>query len=171
MTHRDQVPLPVIPALTPLHSKLSPGEATAQHIVMSSPWIDLGSEDPVVAELSRQAFNLEIAYIAFCGVQNVVIPGPNLTHGEMCVEGFSRFARAIREAFGCFQLHKLSDSLANGAWIVEKHIRIADQDGKPLHIRGSKGRQTAPCRRGVGFLGGMELGKKRMQLQPKALRW
>jgi len=41
---------------------------------------------------------LEIAYAAFCGVQNVIIPGPYLTGGEMCVEGFSRFARAIQEA-------------------------------------------------------------------------
>src|SRR5258708_6314429 len=91
-TQKDQVPLPVIPALTPLYSKLAPGEAASQLIVMSSPWIDLGSPDPVVAELSRQVFNLEIAYVAFCGVRNVIIPGPNLTHGEMCVEGFSRFA-------------------------------------------------------------------------------
>jgi hypothetical protein len=97
-TQKDQIPLPMIPALTPLYSKLSPGERASQIIVMSSPWIDLGSPDPVVAELSRQVFTLEIAYVAFCGVRNVVIPGPNLTHGEMCVEGFSRFSRAIQEA-------------------------------------------------------------------------
>jgi type II protein arginine methyltransferase len=97
-TQKDQVPLPVIPALTPLYSKLSPGEAASQPIVVSSPWIDLGSPDSIVAELSRQVFNLEIAYAAFCGFQTVMVPGPNLTRGEMCVEGFSRFARAIQEA-------------------------------------------------------------------------
>jgi type II protein arginine methyltransferase len=95
---KDQVPLPVIPALTPPDSKLTPGEGASQLLVMSSPWIDLCSPDPVVAELSRQVFNLEIGYAAFCGVQNVIIPGPYLTGGEIFVEGFSRFARAIQEA-------------------------------------------------------------------------
>jgi type II protein arginine methyltransferase len=95
---KDQVPLPVVPALTPIYSKLSPGAEAAHLIVMTSPWIDLCSPDPVIAELSRQVFNLEIAYAAFCGVRNVLVPGPNLTHGEMCVEGFSRFARAMQEA-------------------------------------------------------------------------
>jgi protein arginine N-methyltransferase 5 len=101
----EDIPLPLIPALSPIDTPLTPGDNIAQMVAVTSPWIDLGSSDPVIAHLSRQVFNLEIAYAAFCGVINVVVQGPRLQNGS---EGLSQYARAIKEALslgGYLQLH------------------------------------------------------------------
>lgn len=88
-------PLPLIPALENLDTPLGPTDIIGQLVVFTSSWIDLSSPDPVVAHLSRQVLHLEIAYAAFCGASNVVVPGPRLLHGQ---DGVSRFARAVKEA-------------------------------------------------------------------------
>ncbi|ORY13548.1 PRMT5 arginine-N-methyltransferase-domain-containing protein [Clohesyomyces aquaticus] len=106
-TESSSQPLPLVPALDHLDTTLTPSDTISQVVAFTSPWIDLGSPDPVIAHLSRQVFNLEIAYAAFCGVVTVVVPGPRLAHGH---KGFSQFARAIKEALlvgGYIQLHVL----------------------------------------------------------------
>ncbi|KAH9865869.1 hypothetical protein J1614_009456 [Plenodomus biglobosus] len=88
-------PLPLIPALDHLDTPLGPSDTIGQLVTFTSSWIDLSSPDPVIAHLSRQVFHLEIAYAAFCGATNVVVPGPRLSHGQ---NGVSQFARSIKEA-------------------------------------------------------------------------
>ena len=98
-------PLPLISALENVDTPLTPSDIISQLVTFTSSWIDLASPDPVIAYLSRQVFNLEIAYASFCGVVTVVVPGPTLTHGA---NGVSQFARAIKEALSTgsyIQLH------------------------------------------------------------------
>ncbi|KAJ4367606.1 hypothetical protein N0V83_007191 [Neocucurbitaria cava] len=98
-------PLPLIPALDHPDTPLGPSDTIGQLVTFTSSWIDLSSPDPVIAHLSRQVFHLEIAYAAFCGVTNVVVPGPRLAHGQ---NGVSQYARAIKEALttgSYLQLH------------------------------------------------------------------
>jgi type II protein arginine methyltransferase len=97
---REYIPIPVIPALTPVDSSLTPHDSISQLVAVTSPWIDLCSPDPVIANISLQVFNLEVAYAAFCGIQNVIVPGPYLPDGSMYSthSGLPLFARAIKEA-------------------------------------------------------------------------
>lgn len=98
-------PLPLIPALESKDTDLGPCDTISQLVTFTSSWIDLSSPDPVIAYLSRQVFNLEIAYAAFCGVTTVAIPGPRLSHGPT---GVAQFARAVKEALSggmYLQLH------------------------------------------------------------------
>lgn len=98
-------PLPLIPALDHPDTPLGPSDSIGQLVIFTSSWIDLSSPDPVVAHLSRQVFHMEIAYAAFCGATNVVVPGPRLTHGQ---NGMAQYARALKEALAAgsyIQLH------------------------------------------------------------------
>ncbi|KAF2656608.1 arginine N-methyltransferas-like protein [Lophiostoma macrostomum CBS 122681] len=98
-------PLPLIPALEAVDTPLGPSDSISQVIAYTSPWIDLSSSDPVIAHLSRQVFNLEIAYAAFCGAITVVVPGPRLSSGP---DGVAQYARALKEALSTgayLQLH------------------------------------------------------------------
>lgn len=90
----DQLPKPLIAPLTPTDTDLSPDDSNSALVAFLSPWIDLGSSDPMVADVSRQVFNLEIAYAAFCGIQNVLLQGPLPESDE------TQYARAVREALG-----------------------------------------------------------------------
>lgn len=93
-----EIPPPIIPPLTPLDTPLTPGSAITQIIAYSSPWIDLCSTDPLVANVSRQVLNMEIAYASFCGVGNVIIPGPKTySSGSADSDGLAQYARAIQE--------------------------------------------------------------------------
>ena len=98
-------PLPLIPALDNFDTPLGPTDIVGQLVTFTSSWIDLSSPDPLISHLSRQVFHLEIAYAAFCGVTNVVVPGPRLAHGQA---GVSQYARSIKEALttgSYIQLH------------------------------------------------------------------
>ncbi|OAA57476.1 protein methyltransferase [Niveomyces insectorum RCEF 264] len=88
-------PLPTIPALTDDDTTLFPGFCTSALIAYSSPWIDLYSSDPLVANLSRQVLNLEVAYASFCGVRGIIVPGPRADADGKRV---AQYGRAIREA-------------------------------------------------------------------------
>ena len=88
-------PLPLIPALDNLDTPLGPTDTIGQLVTFSSSWIDLSSPDPLIAHLSRQVLHLEVAYAGFCGVTNLVVPGPRLAHGQA---GVSQYARSIKEA-------------------------------------------------------------------------
>lgn len=98
-------PLPLIPALDNPDTPLGPSDTIGQLVTFTSSWIDLSSPDPVIEHLSRQVFHLEIAYAAFCGATNIVVPGPRLSNGQT---GVSQFARSIKEALAAasyVQLH------------------------------------------------------------------
>jgi type II protein arginine methyltransferase len=88
----------VVPPLSPVDTDLSPDESMSQIIAITSSWIDLCSPDPLVADVSRQALMLEIAYAAFCGISYVLIPGPRLHHQAMQQTRLMQYARAIQEA-------------------------------------------------------------------------
>lgn len=87
---------PIISTLTDEDTSLFPSTFISAVIAYSSPWIDLCSEDPLVASLSRQALNLEVAYANFCGVRSIIIPGPRRDDDA---RGVAQYARAIQEAF------------------------------------------------------------------------
>ncbi|KAJ9667448.1 hypothetical protein H2201_002316 [Coniosporium apollinis] len=96
-TPGSDLPMPLVTPLTPADSPLTPSETISQLLAVTSPWIDLASPDPVIASLSLQVFNQEIAYAAFCGVGNVIIQGPSL-HSIYSGQGLPQYARAIQEA-------------------------------------------------------------------------
>lgn len=78
---------------------MTPGETVSQLIAYSSPWIDLCSSDPLISNISRQILNIEIAYASFCGVGNIIIPGPrSYSSGSTNNDGLIQYARAIQEA-------------------------------------------------------------------------
>ena len=107
-------PLPLIPALENVDTPLMPDHLISQLLAFSSSWIDLGSPDPLIAHLSRQVFNLEVAYAAFCGVVNLVVPGPRSSNGT---RGVAQYARAIKQA------------LSTGAY-VQVHILMPVDSSK-----------------------------------------
>jgi protein arginine N-methyltransferase 5 len=94
----QDVPAPIIAPLAPVDTPLTPGSTISQTIAYSSPWIDLCSPDPLIANVSRQVLNMEIAYASFCGIGNVVIPGPR-TYSSNSADsnGLAQYARAIQE--------------------------------------------------------------------------
>jgi protein arginine N-methyltransferase 5 len=104
MASSDSAPGPLLSPLTPKDTDLSPKESNSALIALTSSWIDLGSEDPLIADVSRQVFNLEVAYATFCGVQNLIVTGPLPGSNEM------QYARTLLEALGSgpyLQLHIL----------------------------------------------------------------
>ena len=90
----DAVALPTISPLLPEDSDLAPEETNSALIGLISPWIDLGSRDPLIAHISKQVFNIEVAYAAFSGVGNVLVHGP--ISGADTVQ----YARCMLEGLG-----------------------------------------------------------------------
>ncbi|KIH89218.1 protein arginine N-methyltransferase 5 [Sporothrix brasiliensis 5110] len=89
------LPGPTIPTLTDEDTTLFPGPNITSIVAYCSPWIDLYSAHPLVANLSRQALNLEVSYASFCGVRSIVIPGPRADADPKRV---AQYGRAIKEA-------------------------------------------------------------------------
>ena len=108
----EDVLIPIIPPLTPTDTPLAPNETISQLLAVVSPWIDLCSPDPAVYELSRQVLELEIAYAAFCGVGNIILPSPRLHHGKVHGECITQYARAVQEALNIGQYISLSVTLS-----------------------------------------------------------
>ena len=92
----EEAALTVSP-LTKLDTDLGPGDLTSQLLAVASPWIDLASPDPLVYNISRQVLHLEVAYAAFCGVANIIVPGPNIFGRTLHVDGVAQYAYAIQE--------------------------------------------------------------------------
>lgn len=88
----------VVPPLTPADTPLTPDDSISQIIGISSSWIDLTSPDPIIADVSRQVLNLELAYAAFCGITYLLIPGPNLRGHGASDSAVAQYARAIMDA-------------------------------------------------------------------------
>lgn len=89
------LPGPVVPTLTDKDTSLFPSTYIGSVVAYSSPWIDLCSPDPLIASISRQVLNLEVAYANFCGARTVVVPGPRQDEDG---RGIAQYARAIQEA-------------------------------------------------------------------------
>jgi type II protein arginine methyltransferase len=108
--HESEVPLGlVVPPLSAVDTDLSPDESMSQVIAVTSPWIDLCSPDPLVADVSRQVLMLEIAYAAFCGISYVLITGPKLHRQNQQQTGLMQYSRAIQEvlAIGSYMQIKI----------------------------------------------------------------
>lgn len=75
---------------------LWPSSDLSHLILTSSFWIDLASPDPLIADVSRQVFSLEIQYASFCGAPNIFVRGPRVE--TLSHDGLSQYARAIQEA-------------------------------------------------------------------------
>lgn len=74
--HADNKVHLYIPSLDAEEVNIHPGEHIPQVIAFTSTWIDLDSEVPLFAHVSRQVLAHELEYAAFCGVSTVVIEGP-----------------------------------------------------------------------------------------------
>jgi protein arginine N-methyltransferase 5 len=94
---KSQTPAPTIPPLSLSDTTLSPGGISSQLLAFVSPWIDICSPDPVIADTSRQVLYLEVAFAAFCGIEYIFIPGPRLYHGDARTHGTPQYARAVQE--------------------------------------------------------------------------
>ena len=137
---------PTISALTMDDTDLTPDEMTSHLLALVSPWIDLCSPDPVIYNISRQVLHLEIAYAAFCGVTNVIVPGPKLHHGDIEGEGVVQYAYSVQEILniGMFvqvhiRLHMIDDPEAFGENMGDdlgsrarlKYVNLSTCDPKP----------------------------------------
>ena len=103
-----ELAVPIIPSLSPVDTPLAPGHTISHLLAVVSPWIDLCSPDPVIYGVSRQVLGLEVAYAAFCGIGNVILPSPKLRHGKLHGEGVTQYAYAIQEALKIAQYIQLS---------------------------------------------------------------
>lgn len=100
--------VPTIPSLSPVDTPLAPGATVSHLLAVVSPWIDLCSPDPVIYCLSRQVLELEVAYAAFCGIGNIILPSPKLHHSKLHGEGVTQYAYAVQEALKIAQYIQLS---------------------------------------------------------------
>lgn len=90
------LPGPIVPTLTDEDTSLGPCSYIGNVLAHSSPWLDLGSSDPIIASISRQVLNLEVAFAHWCGARCVLVPGPRRDDDGRAV---AQFARAIQETF------------------------------------------------------------------------
>ena len=90
--------VPTVPSLSALDTNLAPGEIVSQLLGVISPWIDLCSPDPIVFNISRQVLEMEVAYAAFCGIGNLILPCPKLHHSKKHGVGIAQYAHAIQRA-------------------------------------------------------------------------
>lgn len=94
---QDLLP-PKVPSLSPSDSDLVPNETISQMLALTSSWIDVCSQDPIIASVSRQVLALEVSYAAFCGVTYIIVQGP-VDESVYCSDGsLMQFARALQEA-------------------------------------------------------------------------
>ena len=103
-----ELPLPTVPSLSPVDTPLAPGDIIPHLVAVVSPWLDLCSPDPVIYGVSRQVLELEVAYAAFCGIGNILLPSPRLHHGKLYSEGVAQYAYAVQEALKIAQYIHLS---------------------------------------------------------------
>lgn len=90
---------PIIPPLTPKDTSLFPSAAVNTYTACISPWLDLGSTNPLIANISRQVLNIEVNYANFCGVRSIIIPGPRADASRKGGNhGLAQYSRAVEEA-------------------------------------------------------------------------
>lgn len=88
------LPHPIVPTLTDKDTTLGPSPSIGNVVAYSSPWIDLGSSDSLIASISRQVLNLEVAFANWCGVRSIIVPGPRRDEDGKAI---ALYARAIQE--------------------------------------------------------------------------
>ncbi|KAM0419034.1 hypothetical protein ACHAPT_012085 [Fusarium lateritium] len=90
---------PILPSLTPKDTSMFPCAAVNTYTAVISPWIDLGSANPIISNISRQVLNVEVNYANFCGVRSIIIPGPrqdaSINGGN---QSLAQYSRAVEEA-------------------------------------------------------------------------
>ena len=145
---------PTIPSLSSVDTPLSPNEIVSQLIAVASPWIDLSSPDPLLYNISRQVLELEVAYAAFCGVGNIILPSPRLHHGGLHGDGITQYAYAVQEALNVGPYISFSVSLpmmdipeeeedddpsSLVAQVRRKYLGLEYEDGSDEEIEGAAG--------------------------------
>ena len=103
--------IPNIPPLSTLDTLLTPNELVSGVLAVVSPWIDLASPDPVVYSISRQVLELEVAYAAFCGIGNIILPSPKIHSGNLHGAGLTQYAYAVQGVLNIGQYINVSISL------------------------------------------------------------
>ncbi|TGZ76752.1 Skb1 methyltransferase [Ascodesmis nigricans] len=129
-----------IDSLTADEVNIAPGNHVNVAIAFVSPWIEVDSTDPLIAHASKQALDLELAYAAFCGVSQVVLPGPQSP------ETAAEYAQTVNEVLNHsaymhllvqMPTHYSSDDLS--AWDTWNSIRTvcnySSQLGLALEIK------------------------------------
>ncbi|KAF4954627.1 hypothetical protein FSARC_12067 [Fusarium sarcochroum] len=90
---------PILPSLTPKDTSVFPCAAVNTYTAVISPWIDLGSSNPIISSISRQVLNVEVNYANFCGVRSIILPGPRQ---DASIDGgnqsLAQYSRAVEEA-------------------------------------------------------------------------
>lgn len=71
---------------------MEPGDHMGGVVAFASSWIEVDAADSLLAHVSKQALEMELAYAAFCGLAHVVIPGPRSR------ESASEYAQAVSNA-------------------------------------------------------------------------
>lgn len=123
-----QVSSPTVPPLSLPDTTLSPGGISAQLLALVSPWIDLCSPDPIIADVSRQVLYLEVAFAAFCGIEYIFVLGPRLYHGDARTHGTPQYARAIQEVIsiaGHAQIHIMLPMVDDPSRVVDDPDSLA----------------------------------------------
>jgi len=141
----ETISIPTIYSFSPFDTPLAPSETVSQLLAVASPWIDLSSPDPVIYNISRQVLELEVAYAAFCGVGNIILPSPKLQHGRLHGEGIARYAYAIKEALNVGQYTQLSVSLS----MMDNPVDEEDDDNSSLAAL-ARGRYMGLSEEGYG---------------------
>ena len=136
----ENIPVPTIPSLSPADTTLAPSDIVSQLLAFVSPWIDLSSPDPVIYNLSRQVLELEVAYAAFCGIGNVILPSPRLHHGKLHGDGITQYAYAISEALNIGAYLQFSISLP----MMDIPEEEDDNDDRSLAVRARRSYMGLP---------------------------
>lgn len=129
--------VPTVVPLSALDTNLGPGEKVTQMLGVISPWIDLCSPDPVVYNISRQVLEMEVAYAAFCGIGNLILPCPKLHHGRNHGTGVAQYAHAVQKALEIGSFMHLSVTLPmmdNPHDVVEETQGSLALHAQPEHI-------------------------------------
>ncbi|MCJ1248952.1 methyltransferase protein [Trapelia coarctata] len=119
---------PTVPPLSLPDTTLSPGGISSQLLALVSPWIDLCSPDPIIADVSRQVLYLEVAFAAFCGIEYIFVPGPRLYHGDARTHGTPQYARAIQEVLSIAshaQIHIMLPMVDDPSQVVDDPHSLA----------------------------------------------
>lgn len=96
------LPVPTISPILSEDTTLTPTRDASQLVGYTSPWIDLFSPDPMIADISRQVLMMEVTYAAFCGVHNIIITGPGLYGINLArSDDVAQYARAVQEVLLC----------------------------------------------------------------------
>ena len=129
--------VPVIPSLSALDTNLAPDEMVSQLLGVISPWIDLCSPDPVIFNLSCQVMEMEVAYAAFCGIGNLILPCPKLHYGKSHGEGVAQYAHAMKQALeiGSFiQISITMPMMDNPHDVIEETKGSLSLQARPEHV-------------------------------------